>query len=102
MSAIPAWAWWTGGVVVWVVVGAFVGMWVGDYLRRRRELADFADWAREKHAIAQQGGLVIEFGHDSIRISSGGDEHEIPIAAGSSADISIGATNKRDPDESLH
>ena len=103
MNGVPLWVWIVGGLLVWLLLSIPFGMWLGEKLRRARELSEFAEWAREKHEAHQRGGLVIEFGHDRIRISSAENEQTIPIMPGTDVSLNVGPVkHKPDPDKDLH
>ncbi len=98
---VPEWAWWLGGLVLWVLGGTLVASWVGRWFRRRREVEAFADWARNLHDENQQSGLSIEIGDGYIRITSPDSERRIETKPGTSVEIALGALN-RDPKKDLH
>ncbi len=101
LDAIPTWALWLGGLVLWVGVGLVVAIWVGGWFRRRREVEDFAEWARSLHDEDQRSGLSIEIGDGYIRITSPDEERVIETAPGTGVEIALGAIN-RDPKKDLH
>ncbi len=101
MDAVPGWAWWIIGAVVWVLVGFVVALWVGGWIRRRREVEEFADWVRNLHGEDQRTGLSIEIGDGYIRIKAPENEHIIETSPGTDVEIALAAIN-RDPKKDLH
>ena len=101
IEGVPGWVEFVGIVVIWCLVSFPVAVWAGRRLKKRREVEEFADWARNLHENDQRLGLSIEIGDGFIRITSPAEERTIELAPGNAVEIAVGSS-KPDPKKDLH